>query len=290
MKIGLIGRGFVGNSVYEGMTHAFEIYWYDKFKKSDDPKQLHDIKRLIESVDGPIFLCVPTPMKKNGAADISIIEQVVAEVSLIASVVDPTKTRQPTPVLVIKSTVPPGTTEMLNQKYEYVECVFNPEFLREATAVEDFKNQDRIIIGGPHRAASIVKQMYQHAYPEVPTVKTSSTIAEMVKYVTNCFLSVKVAFANEIAQICEKLEVDYDKLVEYVTKDKRLGTSHWAVPGHDGHKGFGLTCFPKDLNALITVAHALEVDPKVMAAAWAKNLEVRPERDWEELKGRAVSQ
>jgi UDPglucose 6-dehydrogenase len=294
MKIGLIGRGFVGEAVLQGMIHAFEVCWYDKYKKrhNPDPTDLEclNLKELVEKVDGPIFLCLPTPMKKSGTADISIIEEVVADINLIASVVDPTKTRRPTPVLVIKSTVPPGTTEMLNQKYEYVECVFNPEFLREATAVEDFRNQDRIIIGGPHKAVSVVKQMYQHAYPEVATTKTSSTIAEMVKYVTNCFLATKVAFANEIAQICDKLEIDYDKVIEYATKDKRLGTSHWAVPGPDGHKGFGLTCFPKDLNAIISLAHELNVDPKVMEATWAKNLEVRPERDWEELKGRAVSQ
>jgi UDPglucose 6-dehydrogenase len=111
----------------------------------------------------------------------------------------------------------------------------------------------------------------------------------MVKYVTNCFLATKVSFANEIKQICDKLDIDYDKVVEYSTKDKRLGTSHWAVPGHDGHFGFGLTCFPKDLNALIATATSLGVDPKVMIAVWEKNLEVRPEKDWEKLIGRAIT-
>jgi UDPglucose 6-dehydrogenase len=139
--------------------------------------------------------------------------------------------------------------------------------------------------------------MYETAYPNVPVTKTSSTIAELVKYVTNCFLATKVSFANEMQQICGKLEVDYDKVVEYAKLDPRLGSSHWAVPGpvptHEGKyvRGFGGHCFPKDLNALITVAKRLGVDPTVMSAAWKKNLEVRgPENsDWEHMKGRAVS-
>ena len=147
-----------------------------------------------------------------------------------------------------------------------------------------------------------VKQYFQTAFPKVPIVKTSSTTAEAVKYVINCFLATKVAFANEVAQVCEALDgrglnIEYDKLVEYAKLDRRLGDSHWAVPGpvptHDGRyvRGFGGHCFPKDLNAFIQLAHSLGVDPKVTAAAWGKNLEVRPpvDRDWEHMVGRAVS-
>jgi UDPglucose 6-dehydrogenase len=166
---------------------------------------------------------------------------------------------------------------------------FNPEFLTERTAIDDFKNQDRIILGGPHEGTAVLKQLYQKTFPNVPTTKTSSTIAEMIKYVTNCFLATKVSFANEIKQICDGLEIDYDKVIEYATKDKRLGLSHWAVPGHDGLIGFSGSCFIKDLNALMVVAKSLGVAPTVMLGTWEKNLEVRPQRDWEELKGRAVS-
>jgi UDPglucose 6-dehydrogenase len=295
-KIGLIGRGVVGDAVAVGMSHAFAVCFYDKVLRhyihGSNGEQHLSIKNVVEVVDGPIFLCLPTPMQKDGSADISVIEGVIKEINELERdrLCDiPAKRGKPEKVLIIKSTVPPGTTEVMNSRYEYVYCVFNPEFLRESTALEDFKNQDRIIIGGPHKAVSIVKRMYQIAYPEVPTTKTSSTIAEMVKYVTNCFLATKIAFANEISQICSKLSIDYDKVVEYATKDKRLGTSHWAVPGPDGHMGFGLTCFPKDLNALMNLAKKLRVDPKVMDAVWQKNLEVRPEKDWEQLKGRAVT-
>ena len=124
----------------------------------------------------------------------------------------------------------------------------------------------------------------------------------MVKYVTNCFLAVKVSFANEISQICESLDkngynIDYDKVIEYAKFDQRIGESHWSVPGpvptHDGRyvRGFGGHCFPKDINALISVAKESGVNPTVMNAAWEKNLEVRGtnDRDWEHQIGRAVS-
>jgi UDPglucose 6-dehydrogenase len=283
-KIGVIGRGILGEAVLQGMCHAFHVCWHDPYKKEwkqHNETRCHKLADLLELVDGPIFLCLPTPMLTTGAADISIVEDVVKQIHDIEwNKIGDDK------VLIIKSTVPPGTTEILNKNYHAaVQCVFNPEFLREATSIEDFKNQDRIIIGGPHKAVSVVKQMYQMAYPEVSTTKTSSTIAEMVKYVTNCFLATKVAFANEISQICEKLDIDYDKVIEYATKDKRLGVSHWAVPGPDGHAGYGGKCFCKDLNALISVAHQLKVWSTVMEAAWDKNLEVRPERDWEVIPG-----
>jgi UDPglucose 6-dehydrogenase len=311
--IGIIGKGFVGGAIYEGMKHAFDIVSWDKAKgwetwdiaRNNNPNHnvdLHvcsylewvkddkekdergDIFYVAKYSDGPIFVCVPTPMRKDGSCDTSIVESVVMEVD--AAVKEMGLLR----VVVIKSTVPPGTTERINEMTENVQVCFNPEFLTERNAVEDFKNQDRIIIGGPRPATNVVKQMYETAYPNVPTTKTSSTIAELVKYVTNCFLATKVSFANEIKQVCDKLDVDYDKVIEYARKDTRLGNSHWAVPGPDGSLGFGLTCFPKDLNALIARSKELGVNPTVMEATWEKNLEVRDDRDWERMIGRAISE
>lgn len=298
--IGVVGLGFVGTAVWEGMKHAFNLVGYDKVKgfrlsvlngKDEfiDISARDPIEHLVHMSDGPIFVCVPTPMSSDGACDTGIVTNVIWEL-------DMANANRHSRTVVIKSTVVPGTTERLNQDSPNIHVCFNPEFLREATAIDDFKNQDRIIIGGPHAGTAELKQMYNKAYPDVPVTKTSSTIAEMVKYVTNCFLSTKVAFANEMAQICDKLEIDYDKVVEYATKDRRLGNSHWSVPGpmpaSDGTgrflKGFGGSCFIKDLNALMMKARQLGVDPKVMEGAWKKNLEVRPEKDWENLKGRAV--
>jgi len=112
----------------------------------------------------------------------------------------------------------------------------------------------------------------------------------MVKYMTNTFLATKVSFANEMYMICDKLDIDYDKVVEYSTYDERLGKSHWAVPGPDGKFGFGGSCFPKDINALLEVANKFKIDVFTLDGAWETNLQVRPEKDWEELKGRAVSE
>jgi UDPglucose 6-dehydrogenase len=191
-------------------------------------------------------------------------------------------------IVVIKSTIPPGTTERLNKECEHIQLVFNPEFLTEANFIEDFKNQDRIIIGGPRPASTKVRQLFYKAFPNARIIKTSSTIAEMVKYMTNTFLATKVSFANEMYQICDMLGIDYDKVVEYATHDERLGKSHWSVPGPDGHYGFGGSCFPKDINALIKVAEKWDIPSNVISAAWETNLDVRPEEDWKELKGRAV--
>ena len=110
----------------------------------------------------------------------------------------------------------------------------------------------------------------------------------MVKYLTNTFLATKVSFANEMKMLCDFFNVDYDKVVEYSTYDERLGKSHWAVPGPDGKMGFGGSCFPKDINALISIADKWEIPANVLMAAWETNLDVRPEQDWKELKGRAV--
>ena len=133
-----------------------------------------------------------------------------------------------------------------------------------------------------------LRQVYSLAFPNTKIVKTGSKTAEMVKYFINTFLATKVSFANEMKMICDGLNIDYDKVVEYSTYDERLGKSHWAVPGPDGKMGFGGSCFPKDINALIHLTGQLGLCPDVLLGVWEKNLEVRPERDWEELKGRAV--
>jgi len=286
MFIGLVGRGFVGEAILQGMHHALNIVWYDiatrPFVDISNAVRVESLESLCEQTDGPIFVCLPTPMRPDGACSLTLLHSVLSNLNDVAQNANVNK------VVIIKSTVPPGTTTKCNAMFENLSCVFNPEFLREATAIEDFKNQDRVIIGGPHEATSVVKQMYQIAYPQVPTTKTSSDIAEMVKYLTNCFLALKVSFANEIAEMCDKIDIDYDKVVEYAAKDKRLGMSHWSVPGPDGKKGFSGTCFPKDLNALIYFAEQLGCKPNTLKAAWETNLRVRPEKDWEQLKGKAV--
>jgi UDPglucose 6-dehydrogenase len=110
----------------------------------------------------------------------------------------------------------------------------------------------------------------------------------MVKYLTNIFLATKVAFANEMKIACDAIGIDYKKVIEYSLHDHRLGQSHWDVPGPDGKLGFGGSCFPKDINALIHFFDRHGLDNKLLKSVWETNLKVRPERDWEKLKGRAI--
>jgi UDPglucose 6-dehydrogenase len=283
-KIGIVGQGFVGSAVREGMNSSFTVETYDKYKGHPHSTK-NSLKDLVVDTD-VIFVCLPTPMRKDRSCDTRIVEDVVKEIDEIAKSCNDCK------IVVVKSTIPPGTTERMNSYVKNCQVVFNPEFLTEANSFEDFKNQTRIVVGGPRPGSTIVKNIFRKAFPRTPIIKTGSNTAEMVKYFTNCFLSTKVSFANEMSQICEKIGIDYDKVVEYTLLDTRLGRSHWSVPGPDGSMGFGGHCFPKDLNALIHVAKDLDVKPTVMESVWEKNNEVRDSesRDWEHMTGRAVSE
>src|SRR6056300_110227 len=276
--IGIVGQGFVGNAVYQKFKNYYDVLTNDL----DENKSTATLENLTQ-MSSTIFLCLPTPMKSDGNCDTSILERVLDTIDLLTDNLETKKT------IVIKSTIPPGTTEKFNKRYESLDIVFNPEFLTERNAVKDYDNQNRIILGGPRPATTELKQIFSKAFPKAHIIKTDSTHAEMVKYLTNTFLSVKVSFANEIYEICNRLDIDYDKVVEYATYDERLGKSHWNVPGHDGDFGFGGHCFPKDLSALLRLAEDLNVVDNVLSAVEQTNYSVRKNRDWEQMKGRAVS-
>tara|TARA_R110001606_G_scaffold397206_1_gene572972 strand:+ start:1282 stop:2106 length:825 start_codon:yes stop_codon:yes gene_type:complete len=273
--IGVIGQGFVGNAVYQKFKDYYDVLTYDKYK-SDHNSTLENL--VLNS--NYIFVCLPTPMNTDGSCNTDIIEEVLQQVN---DITDIRKT------IVLKSTVICGTTERLNLKYEFLNIVFNPEFLTERNAVKDYDNQERIILGGDRPYTSDLKQIFSKVFPDSRIIKTSSTHAEMVKYLTNTFLAVKVSFANEMYELCNKLDVDYDKVIEYATIDQRLGHSHWSVPGHDGDLGFGGHCFPKDLSAIIKLTYELGTNNFVLSSAESTNDEVRTVRDWELMKGRAVT-
>ena len=273
MKVGIVGQGFVGSAVFEGFKKHFNVETFDLNKKST----CSNLQELIHKSDY-IFICLPTPMEQTGKCHTGILESVIKEINDISK----------GKILIVKSTIPPGTTENWNKTFKNVKIVFNPEFLTEANALDDYKNQNRIILGGPRKVNSKVKLLFTKAFPKVPIIHTSSTYAEMVKYITNCFLATKVSFANEMYQICESLDIDYDKVIEYSKHDERLGYSHWNVPGPDGDFGYGGHCFPKDVNALMSLARDLGIDPIILEAVDIKNNDVRKNRDWEKQKGRAV--
>lgn len=280
-KIGIIGQGFVGNAVKEGMKNHFELICFDK-----DPNKFSNVKSISEVIKETdvCFLCVPTPMKSTGECDLSIVRSALTEIHNGKMLLNKEEY-----IVVIKSTIPPGTTDLLNSEFNGISIVFNPEFLTEANAVNDYIGQNRIIIGGERPASSKVKRIFSKAFPKIPIIKTSSTIAETIKYVTNTFLAMKVSYANEIHQMCQALNIDYDKVIEYARYDDRLGNSHWSVPGPDGDFGFGGHCFPKDIGALQYLVKKLGVDDTMLSATILKNQKVRTDLDWTKQVGRAVS-
>ena len=277
LNIGIVGQGFVGSAIREGLQNFYKIRTYDidKTKCNSTHSQV-----CLES--DIIFMCLPTPMRKDGSCDTRILEEAIRKVDLTVY------QHKHRPIIVVKSTVPPGTTSKLDGMAPYCDVCFSPEFLTEANSFEDFKNQSRIIIGG--RGAKKVKQMFRKPFPDIPIVVTKSETAEMVKYFTNCFLATKVTFANQMYEICENTDIDYDKVCEYALYDDRIGKSHLAVPGPDGERGFGGHCFPKDLSAMINFSDEKEIDNHFLASVEIYNNEIRKNKDWLKMKGRAVSE
>ena len=277
MKIGIIGQGFVGSAIREGLKTFYPCYTYD----IDPHKCQHTHEQVVNDSD-IIFVCVPTPMRKSGECDVRILETAVKNIESAVK-------KDKDPILVLKSTIPPGTSERISRLTRLSVC-FSPEFLTEANSFEDFKNQSRIIIGGPRPATGKVKQMFRKAFPTIPIVKTGTKTAEMVKYFTNCFLASKVIFANEMYEICKTQNIDFDKVTEYALHDTRIGKTHLMVPGPDGDRGFGGHCFPKDLAAMIYFAKKNDVYANFLLAVQESNEIYRSDKDWEKMKGRAVSE
>ena len=273
MNIGIIGQGFVGNAIYQKFKIFYKVFTYDIIST----KCNSSLNEIIENCK-IIFICIPTPMNEDGSCNVNNVRDVLKILN-----------KKSKAIIVNKSTVIPGTTEMFEKKFQNLKIVFNPEFLTERNAVEDFNNQDRIILGGPIYATTLIKQIYSTVFPKAYVIKTGSKHAEMIKYFINSFLATKVSFANEMYSLCSALDLDYDKIVEYAILDNRLGNSHWAVPGPDGDFGFGGHCFPKDLSAIIKMTNDLKLTNNVIKSVNKTNDKVRNNRDWEEMKGRAVN-
>ncbi len=238
-----MGIGMVGGA----LNYYFEIAGiktrvYDKYKHLGS----------VDEVNGAdvVFICVPTPYddKKNGF-DISYVEDAVS--SLMGE-----------KIVVIKSTVLPGTTEKLQKRYNQHKLLFNPEFLVEKTAKSDMRSPDRQIIGFTDRSLDIAQDILE-LLPKAPFQKIIlATEAEMVKYFANTFLATKVIFANQIYDLCQKLGIDYDVTKECAAADKRIGPSHLDV-NFDNYRGYGGKCLPKDIKAFIQLADECGVDLKL---------------------------
>ncbi len=297
MKIGICGMGFVGKAVYYGFRDLVEdIYVYDVNPNAFDflKKEYFNVKHPIRSnISGLvinsdiIFVCVPTPTDlENFKIDTSIVENVVKELSYSIE----HECHRPT--VIIKSTIIPGTTEELQLKYPNVPLVFSPEFLTEKNYIEDFRNQEYVIVGTSktfqsERENDLV-ELFKHLLKH-PTIKQcSATEAEMIKYMVNCTLATKVSLFNEFYQICKKLGIDFEVCRKLTCLDGRIGSSHTKVPGPDGDLGFGGKCLPKDVCALIGLQIEHLLSHNTLIGAWLTNSIIRQNQDWLKIPGAII--
>jgi nucleotide sugar dehydrogenase len=277
--IGVIGNGFVGSAIVAGfLLHVDEILIYD----TDKSLCTHTLEETLNGAD-VIFVCVPTPMltETGGRIDLTIMDSVFKTIDEL--------NKRKDNIFVIKSTVVPGTTEKYQKLYPNLRIVFSPEFLTERAARLDFINASRIVLGGKEEDVNVVESLFKLRFPHKRMVKTDTGTAQLIKYMANCFFAVKISFMNEMKQICDALDLDWQDASEGFITDGRIGNSHLDVPGHDNQLGFGGKCFPKDLNAMIYKMEEAGVTPTVLQAAWDKNLEVRKFFDWADIQGAVTS-
>jgi len=240
-SIGIIGLGTVGG--------ALENY----FKENGAPLFVYD-KNGRGSLDevnkaDVIFVCVPTPFNKKNGFDLSYVEDAFENIL-------------GRKIVVIKSTVLPGTTEKLQKKYPGHKILFNPEFLTERNAKNDMKFPDKQIVGFTSKSREIAENILR-ILPDAPFKKiVDARDAEMVKYFTNTFLASKVVFANQMYDLCKKSGIDYETVKKIVTADNRIGDSHLDI-FFDGYRGYGGKCLPKDTRAIIHFADSMGVDLKL---------------------------
>lgn len=272
--VGIVGRGFVGGAMYENFKDVFNTLVWDI---DASKRTVATFDQFVESSD-IIFICVPTPMNEDGSCDVSIVTNVVKDISCI----DRRK------YVVIKSTVTPGTTERLASDFNMV-IGFNPEFLTEANAYNDFRHQPLIIVGADDAGiTTIMTQLYYEFNSKVDNVahviQRTTKEAELFKYLANSFLATKVTFANEFKSLCDKLNVDYNRISEVAVLDKRLGPTHWRVPGPDGKLGFGGSCFPKDTAALLNFCEVNGINLWLLTEAVYINDDLRRGHHFDKLR------
>jgi UDPglucose 6-dehydrogenase len=252
-SIGIIGLGFVGGTVFKWFKKKkYPSYCYDKFKQIGSPEEVS--KAEI------IFLCLPTPYRKNIGADLSAIKENLDYFK-----------NQKNKIFVIKSTVPPGTTENFQKQYPQHKFLFNPEFLRARDPWKTFVNADLQIIGYTQKSKNLAKKILNL----LPRGKNftgimPATEAEIVKFSVNSFLAMKVIFANQIYDLTQKLNANYETIKQALESEPRLGKSHFNV-FHEDYRGFGGACLPKDLLSFIEFYKKLKLKPELFEVIWKTN-------------------
>lgn len=254
-KVAIVGCGAVGNSILRIFPDAV---CYDK------PRGLGTREEVNECAFA--FVAVPTPMGIDGSCDTSIVEEVCGWID--------------GPLIVLRSTVPPGTTERLRLR-SGKPVVFQPEYGPGETPdhhFQDLKRVSWVILGGRRSDTVRVADLYKEAFnADLVIHQTDSTTAELTKYMENCYLALKVTFCNEFYSVAEALGVDYNELRELWLLDPRVGRSHTFVYPHQ--RGFGGACLPKDISALVTAARGVGSPALLMEAVQTVNWMLREERD-----------
>ena len=242
MKVAIIGYGFVGKAIENALHDSVELYLVDPILKTKIV-ELSNFKPEI------IFVCVPTPMNDDGSQNSEIINSVIQEINELSL----------ESKIVIKSTVLPDVILQIEKLVPKV--VYNPEFLREKHAFEDFIESEIIIFGGEKATSIEIGDFYKN-YTRCKCNEfqfTDLVTASLIKYSINTFLATKVVFFNEIFNIFRELSRDdkWDEFIDIISKDERIGSSHMSVPGHDGRYGFGGACLPKDTLALLKYSEGI---------------------------------
>ncbi|NQU83147.1 MAG: UDP-glucose/GDP-mannose dehydrogenase family protein [Parcubacteria group bacterium] len=256
-KIGIMGTGMVGGSLSRYFSSK------DREHILYDPPKNQGSREKINSAD-IIFICVPTPYIEQKGFDLSFVEGAL-------DVLDDGK------VVIIKSTILPGTTDKIQEKYPNLKVLFNPEFLTEVTADQDMNYPDRQIVGYTEKSHNVALDVMQ-LLPLAPFERVvPARVAEMVKYYGNTWFSTKVVFANQIYDLCQKLDTDYDSVKECVAPDKRIGRSHLDI-FHKGFRGYGGKCLPKDTRALIQIGDELGASMELLKKVEELNNKLVSER------------
>lgn len=268
ISLGFVGNGFVGSAGRQLKCDTNQILVYDI-----DPEKCIPKGTTIANVAqcDLVFVSVPTPATKDGQCHLGIVESVVQQL----------KKANANAQIVIRSTVPPGTSKRLG-------TLFMPEFLTEANHMDDFKNNPLWVVGGDPQTIQQVLTNAKNAGNIVSDTVVAMTTceAELVKYVRNCFLSTKVSFFNELEAYCRTSGIDFNKVRTVAASDERIGLGHTQVPGPDGQRGFGGHCFPKDVAAW---CHFAPSPLSIVRTVHERNRQIdRPNKDWEADKGRAI--
>ncbi|MFC1612284.1 hypothetical protein ACFL29_00325 [Patescibacteria group bacterium] len=244
-KIGIMGIGMVGGAVARYFEKKGEVpILYD-------PPRGLDSKEEINKAD-IIFVCVPTPYDdEKGGFDLAYVKSAIG-------ILEDNK------IIVLKSTILPGSTDELQEIFPQHKILFNPEFLTEETADQDMCYPERQILGYTDKSFNITKDIMR-LLPLAPFERIlPAKTAELVKYFSNTFYATKVVFANQLYDVCEKLGVDYKDISECACADKRIAAAHILNIFHKGYRGYGGKCLPKDTRAFIQLADRLGVDFKLL--------------------------